>query len=123
MRIGIPADLYLPHASGIIVFVSLYQTTLESFGHEAHVFAFGPAELPQEDIRVHRTPCVSIGKTGFYFNPRHASRNRELIRFMDLLHTMHPCVNAGQRPPPHDPAASGKSASLFSGERTSHGIG
>ncbi|HEY5118762.1 MAG TPA: glycosyltransferase [Anaerolineales bacterium] len=93
MRIGILADLYLPHISGITVFVSLYQKTLESFGHEAHVFTFGPTELPEEDFRVHRSPGLPIGKTGFYFNPRHTSRNRELIRSMELLHTMHPFVS------------------------------
>jgi len=93
MRIGILADLYLPHISGITVFISMYQKTLEIFGHEAHVFTFGPAGLPEEDVRVHRTPGIPIGKTGFYFNPWHTSRNRELIRSMDLLHTMHPFVS------------------------------
>jgi glycosyltransferase involved in cell wall biosynthesis len=93
MRIGILADLYLPHVSGITVFVSMYQKTLESFGHEAHIFTFGPAAEAEEDPRVHRTPGLRIGKTGFYFNPRHTPRNRELIREMDLLHTMHPFVS------------------------------
>jgi 1,2-diacylglycerol 3-alpha-glucosyltransferase len=93
MRIGILADLYLPHVSGITVFVSMYQKTLEALGHEAHVFTFGPAGRTEEDPRIHRTPGIRIGKTGFYFNPRHTSRNRDLIRSMDLLHTMHPFLS------------------------------
>jgi glycosyltransferase involved in cell wall biosynthesis len=93
MRIGILADLYLPHVSGITVFVSMYQKTLEAFGHEAHIFTFGPAGRLEENPRVHRTPGLRIGKTGFYFNPRHLERNRELIREMDLLHTMHPFIS------------------------------
>ena len=123
MRIGILADPYLPHVSGITVFVSLYRKTLESFGHEAHVFTSGPAGHPQPDLRVLRTTGIPIQKTGNYSGPRHGSRNRELIRSMDLLHTMDPTVGADQRPPPRDPAASGKSASPFSGERTTHGVG
>lgn len=123
MCIGILADPYLPHVSGITVIISLHRKTLESFGHEAHMFTFGPAGLPQEDLRVLRTTGIPIQPTGFYFSPRHCSRNLELIHSMDLLHTMHPYVSADQRPPPRDPAASGKSDSPFSGERTAHGVG
>ncbi len=94
MRIGILADLYLPHISGITVFVSMYQQTLEALGHEAHVFTFGPAVSAGEEARrVHRTPGIRIGRTGIYFSPRHSSRNQSLIREMDLLHTMHPFVS------------------------------
>jgi 1,2-diacylglycerol 3-alpha-glucosyltransferase len=94
MRIGILADLYLPHISGITVFVSMYQQTLEAFGHEAHIFTFGPAASAEEETRrVHRTPGIRIGKTGFYFSPRHSIRNQALIREMDLLHTTHPFVS------------------------------
>jgi 1,2-diacylglycerol 3-alpha-glucosyltransferase len=93
MRIGILADLYLPHVSGITVFVAMYQKTLEALGHEAHIFTFGPAGRQEDGPRVHRTAGIRIGTTGFYFNPRHSARNRALIREMDLLHTMHPFVS------------------------------
>lgn len=93
MRIGILADLYLPHISGITVFIFLYQKTLESFGHEAHVFTFGPPQAGDEAARVHRTPGLRIGKTGFFINPQHTPRNRELIRSMDLLHVTHPFLS------------------------------
>ena len=93
MRIGILADLYLPHVSGITVFISMYQKALEAFGHEAHVFSFGPAGSAEDNPRVHRTPGIPIGKTGFYFALRHTSRNQALIRSMDLLHTTHPFVS------------------------------
>jgi 1,2-diacylglycerol 3-alpha-glucosyltransferase len=93
VRIGILADLYSPHVSGITVFVSMYQKTLESLGHEAHVFTFGPAGYPNRDPRIHRTAGVAVGKTGFYFAPGHNSRNRASLRSMDLLHTMHPFVS------------------------------
>lgn len=93
VRIGILSDLYSPHVSGITVFISMYQKTLEASGHEAHVFTFGPPGYPEQEPHVHRTPGMAIGKTGFYFAPRHNSRNRDLIRSMDLLHTMHPFVS------------------------------
>lgn len=93
MRIGILADLYTPHVSGITVFVSMYQKTLEDLGHEAHVFTFGPAGYPERDPHIHRTAGLAVGRTGYYFALRHNSRNRALIRSMDLLHTMHPFVS------------------------------
>ncbi len=93
MRIGILTDLYLPHISGITIFVSMYRSALESFGHEAHIFTFGPRDFSEEDPFVHRTPGIRIGKSGFYFNPRHAPPNQKLLRSMDLLHTMHPFVS------------------------------
>ena len=48
MRIGMMADVYKPHVSGITNYISLNKKYLERAGHEVFVFAFGDLDYPDE---------------------------------------------------------------------------
>ena len=41
MRIGMFADMYKPHISGVTNYISLYKSRFEELGHEVFVFTFG----------------------------------------------------------------------------------
>ncbi len=56
MRIGMMADLYTPHVSGITNYISLNKQYLEKAGHEVFVFTFGDLDYADEETNVIRSP-------------------------------------------------------------------
>ncbi len=52
MRIGMMADMYKPHVSGITNYISLNKTFLEELGHQVFVFTFGDEGNKEEEERV-----------------------------------------------------------------------
>lgn len=93
MRIGMMADLYKPHVSGVTTHISLIKRNLEHVGHEVFVFTFGNEGYEDEEPNVWRSPGLPVSNTGFSFGWRHTPEVRRLIRSMDLLHVHHPFVS------------------------------
>jgi len=91
MRIGMLADLYKPHISGVTNYIELNKRQLEQLGHEVYVFTFGGEGIDDEP-NVIRSPGVPITK-GFYFSLRYNARARQLVRSMDVVHVHHPFIS------------------------------
>ena len=50
MRIGMFADMYLPHVSGVTNHISLYKRYFESCGHEVILFTFGDTDYEDAEL-------------------------------------------------------------------------
>ncbi|MCK4897827.1 MAG: glycosyltransferase [Anaerolineales bacterium] len=93
MRIGMMADLYMPHVSGITNYIRLNKKYFEKMGHEVFVFTFGDVGYQDDEPNVTRSPGLPVFETGFSFNLRHTRRARQAIRTMDVVHVHHPFVS------------------------------
>ncbi len=93
MRIGMMADIYTPHVSGVTTHIALIKRTLERAGHEVFIFTFGNEQFHDAEPNVWRSPGLPVSNTGFSFGWRHTPEIRRLIRSMDLLHVHHPFVS------------------------------
>lgn len=93
MRIGMLADIYKPHVSGVTHYISLNKKVLEERGHTVYVFTFGDMDHEDNEQRVVRSPGVPVADTGIFLSFRHSSRARDLIRSMDILHVHHPFLS------------------------------
>ena len=93
MRIGMMADLYMPHVSGITNYIRLNKKFLEEIGHEVFVFTFGDVDYKDEEINVIRSPGLPLLETGLSLNLRHTRSARQLIRMMDVVHDHHPFIS------------------------------
>lgn len=92
MRIGMMADIYKPHVSGVTMYISLNKHFLEQAGHEVFIFTFGDPDYPDEDSNVIRSPGVPLGG-GLRFTVRHTPAAQRLLKTMDILHVNHPIIS------------------------------
>ncbi len=93
MKIGMMADIYKPHVSGVTNSIALLKTWLEKAGHEVYVFTFGDDEFIEDEENVVRTTGVQVVDTGFYLNLRYNRQARHLLYTMDVTHVHHPFVS------------------------------
>lgn len=93
MRIGMVADMYTPHVSGVTNQITLLCEALDAAGHEAHIITFGKQQ-PTDTDRVHRSPGFSWGDTGWQFPMGLSKDALETLESMDVLHVHHPFVSA-----------------------------
>jgi len=93
MRIGMMADLYKPHVSGVTNYISINKTHLESAGHEVYVFTFGEDGNGDGEPNVVYSPGLPISDTGYYLNVRYSNRAQALLDSMDVVHVHHPFVS------------------------------
>ncbi len=93
MRIGMMADVYKPHVSGVTNHIDLTKRTLEALGHEVFVFTFGDADYVDEEPNVIRSPGMPLVDTGYYFSLRYTTTARRLLRTMDVVHVHHPFLS------------------------------
>jgi 1,2-diacylglycerol 3-alpha-glucosyltransferase len=93
MRIGMMADTYKPHISGITTYISLIKQELEKAGHEVYVFTFGDEDYIDEETNVIRSRGVPIVDTGYYLNFGYKRDARKLLRTMDIVHLHHPFLS------------------------------
>jgi 1,2-diacylglycerol 3-alpha-glucosyltransferase len=93
MKIGMMADLYKPHVSGVTNSIALTKHWLEKEGHEVYVFTFGDEDVNDDEKNIIRTPGVPIVDTGFYLNLRYNRHARRLLYSMDITHIHHPFVS------------------------------
>lgn len=93
MRVGMMADLYKPHVSGVTNYISLNKRYWENQGHEVFVFTFGDESCEDDEPNVIRSPGLPISDTGLHFNFRYSRRANKLLRTMDVVHVQHPFIS------------------------------
>jgi glycosyltransferase involved in cell wall biosynthesis len=93
MRIGMMADVYKPHVSGVTNFIATNKRALERLGHEVHVFTFGDLDFADDEQNVHRSPGLPLVDTGYYFSFSYSPQAKALLRSMDLVHVHHPFLS------------------------------
>jgi glycosyltransferase involved in cell wall biosynthesis len=93
MRIGMLADLYKPHVSGITNYISLNKNYLEEAGHEVFVFTFGDNEDTNDEINVIRSPGIPLTDTGYFLSFRYSRQAKATLQTMDLVHVHHPFLS------------------------------
>jgi len=92
MRIGMLADIYKPHISGVTRYIEENQHALQDLGHEVTVFTFGGTDTPPE-LGIVRSPGLPIAHAGFYFNLRYSAKAKFRLQQMDVVHTHHPFIS------------------------------
>jgi 1,2-diacylglycerol 3-alpha-glucosyltransferase len=93
MRIGMMADTYKPHISGITTYIALNKQELEKAGHEVFVFTFGDDDYKDRESNVIRSRGVPIVDTGYYLNFGYKREARKLLKTMDIVHLHHPFLS------------------------------
>jgi len=93
MRIGMMADIYKTHVSGVTNSLTLCKHWLEKMGHEVFVFTFGDDEVFETEKNVILTSGLQVVDTGFYLNLRYNKVARHLLYSMDIAHVHHPFVS------------------------------
>ncbi len=93
MRIGMMADVYKPHISGITNYISSNKKFLEKDGHEVFVFTFSEDEYRDDEEHVIRSPGLPLLDTGYYISLRYTPKARKLLRTMDVVHVHHPFLS------------------------------
>ena len=93
MRIGMMADAYKPHVSGVTNYISLNKRALEDAGHEVYVFTFGDPEYQDNEPCIIRSPALPLADTGFYLSLRHKTKHKKLLQTMDVVHVHHPFLS------------------------------
>jgi 1,2-diacylglycerol 3-alpha-glucosyltransferase len=93
MRIGMMADIYKPHVSGITNYISLNKRYLEQAGHEVFIFTFGDLEFGDDETNVCRSPGLPLTDTGYYLSFRYSRKAKALLQTMDLVHVHHPFLS------------------------------
>ncbi len=93
MRIGMMADVYKPHVSGITHYIDLNKRYLEKAGHEVYVFTFGDQNYKDDDPRVIRSPGLPLVDTGYYLSFRYNRGAKKLLQTMDVVHVHHPFLS------------------------------
>ena len=95
MRIGMLADIYKPHISGVTIVIEQAQRELEARGHEVFIFTFGkkqPNDADENIIRSSGIP-VPIREPTIQLNFRYSDRVQQLLGTMDILHVHHPFLS------------------------------
>jgi len=93
MRIGMMADVYKPHVSGITNYIDLNKRYLEKAGHDVFVFTFGDQDYHDDELRVIRSPGVPLVDTGYYLSFRYSIAAKKLLQTMDVIHIHHPFLS------------------------------
>lgn len=93
MRIGMMADAYKPHISGVTNYIELNKRYLEQAGHQVFVFTFGNDDYPDDEPRIIRSPGLPLVDTGYYLSFQHSRRAKKLLQTMDVVHVHHPFLS------------------------------
>lgn len=93
MRIGMMADAYKPHISGITNYIETNKRYLEAAGHDVFIFTFGDLEYEDQESGVVRSPGVPLADTGFYLSVRYSRQAKKLLQSMDVVHVHHPFLS------------------------------
>jgi 1,2-diacylglycerol 3-alpha-glucosyltransferase len=93
MRIGMMAEIYKPHISGVTIHIALNKQYLEKLGHEVFVFTFGHDDYKDDETNIIRSPGLPLTDTGFYLNIRLRTSVQKLLKTMDIIHAHHPFLS------------------------------
>ncbi len=92
MRIGMMADIYKPHISGVTNYISLNKRVLEQKEHKVYVFTLGNETYEDDELYVVRSPAIPISGTGYYLGFRYSRVAQRRLSSMDIVHVHHPFV-------------------------------
>ncbi len=81
MRIGMMADVYQPHISGITNYISLNKKFLEKRGHEVFVFTFSDMDYTDNEPNIIRSPGLPLLDTGYYYQPELYPAGQETAQY------------------------------------------
>jgi len=93
MRIGMFADMYKPHISGVTNYISLYKSRFEELGHEVFVFTFGDQSHEDNEPNIIRSPGIPWGKTGWQMGLPLSAEAKRIIPSIEVAHVHHPFVS------------------------------
>lgn len=93
MRIGMMADVYKPHISGVTNYIALNKQHLERLGHSVYVFTFSAEGYEDDEDHIIRSPGKALLDTGIYFNLRYTPEARRRLQTMDVVHVHHPFLS------------------------------
>ena len=93
MKIGMMADMYKTHVSGVTNSISLTKSWLEKAGHEVYIFTFGDDEYVYDEKNIVRTTGLPVVDTGIFLNLRYSRYARHLLYSMDITHVHHPFLS------------------------------
>ncbi|HET6498995.1 MAG TPA: glycosyltransferase, partial [Coriobacteriia bacterium] len=93
MRIGMFADMYKPHVSGVTNYISLYKRRFEELGHEVWVFTFGRTDHEDDEPNIVRSPAIPWGDTGWQAGLTLAPEVTRIIPTLDIAHVHHPFLS------------------------------
>lgn len=93
MRIGMMADVYKPHVSGITNYISLNKKFLEKKGHEVFVFTFSDIDYLDDELNIIRSPGLPLLDTGYYISLSYTPQARKMLNTMDVVHIHHPFLS------------------------------
>jgi 1,2-diacylglycerol 3-alpha-glucosyltransferase len=94
MRIGMMADTYKPHISGITNYIELNKRVLEQAGHTVYVFTFGDSDYEDNERHIIRSPGLPLTDTGYYLSFQYNLKAKALVQSMDIVHVHHPFLSA-----------------------------
>lgn len=93
MRIGMLADIYKPHVSGVTNYISNSKRYLEENGHEVFVFTFGNQNFLDDEVNIIRAPGIPTFFEGYYLGFIYPSEIRQMLHTMDVVHVHHPLIS------------------------------
>lgn len=93
MRIGMFADMYTPHVSGVTNYVRLYKRELERLGHDVFVLTYGNLDHADDEPNVIRSPGIPFADTGWFVPTPLTPKAHAVIRSLDVMHAHHPYVS------------------------------
>lgn len=93
MKIGMMADVYKPHTSGITNYIALNKRVLEEMGHEVYVFTFGDNYFVDDEPNIIRSPGLPLLDTGYFIGFRYNKIATKLLKKMDVVHVHHPFLS------------------------------
>jgi 1,2-diacylglycerol 3-alpha-glucosyltransferase len=93
MRIGMMADIYKPHISGVTNYISINKQFLENQGHEVFVFTFGDPEYEDDELNVVRSPGLPVKDSGVFLSVSYSRKIKALLQTMDIVHVHHPFLS------------------------------
>lgn len=94
MRIGMFADMYMPHVSGVTNHILLTKRELERRGHDVYVLTFGNLGYHDAEENVVRSPGIPWGRTGWQASFALSREATQLARTLDIAHAHHPFQSA-----------------------------
>jgi hypothetical protein len=79
MRIGMLADVYEPHVSGITNSIRFNKQVLERLGHQVFLFTFGDPETPEADPLILRSRGLPLTDSGYSLSFHYSRPARALL--------------------------------------------
>lgn len=95
MRIGMLADIYKPHVSGVTNAIDLLRKHLKARGHDVFVFTFGKPQANDECEGVIRSSGIPmpIRQPHIQLSFRYSEKAKARIKSLDVVHVHHPFLS------------------------------